>query len=120
MGNFQCPDWVEYPDAEYATGGLVGKEALICGGGFLATDECYKIMANKALMVGKMNTKRNDAASVVINSTTLWVTGGEDENDNYLSSTEFVNLDKGSIEAGNSGCKPFKMMHHKSNGLLGF
>ena len=121
MGNFQCPDWVEYPiDVYYATGGLVGKEAVICGGGFPTTDECYKITANKAVMVGKMNTERYYAASVVINSTTLWVTGGDFENDNYLSSTEFVNLEKGSIEGGNSGCKLFMMTHSRLNDLLRF
>ena len=59
-----------------------------------------------------MNTKRWVAASVTINSNTLWVTGGWDGGYNLFSSTEFVYLN-GAIQAGNSGCIMLKMTSPK-------
>ena len=43
-----------------------------------------------------MSTKRVFAASVVLNQTTLWISGGRDHTDNYLSSSEFI-LKEGTI-----------------------
>ena len=75
----------------------------------------HKVQLNQgalyqAIKLGQMNTKRLNAASVTINSNILWVTGGKDDEGNYLSSTEFVYLN-GAIQAGNSGCKLLKMTH---------
>ena len=107
---FQCLDWVDYPiGIQRATGGLVGDLPVICGGwsGIDAIDECYKVTANKAVLLGKMTTKRASAASVVMNDF-LWVTGGliKDNEWNtgwhFLTSTNFVYLN-GSIQEGNSG-----------------
>ena len=110
VGKYQCSNWIDYPiDVEGATGGLLGTHAVLCGGGYPATDECYKITSKETIKFGQMNTKRVSAASVTINSNTLWVTGGYDGN-NILSSTEFVYLN-GAIQAGNSGCKLLKMTH---------
>ena len=95
---FQCSDWVDYPmDVWGATGGLVGSIPIICGG-----RTCYNITANKAVLLGKMTSMRQSAASVVINNKLLWVTGG------YQSSTDFIHLN-GTISKGNSGCRRSKM-----------
>ena len=99
-------------DVRFATGGLLGTNIVVCGGGDPATDECYKITSKETIKFGQMNTKRDSAASVTINSNTLWVTGGWDYAYHYLSSTEFVYLN-GAIQAGNSGCKLLKMTHPK-------
>ena len=92
LGNYQCPDWVDYPiEVQGATGGLLGTIPIICGG-YPATDECYKITAKEVVLVVKMTTKRAGAASVTINSTSLWITGGLNGN-NVLSSSEFVQME---------------------------
>ena len=77
LGNYDCNDWADYPISVYgATGGLLGTSPIICGGCCPITDKCYVINKKKAKLVGKMSTKRNHAASVTINDTLLWVTGG--------------------------------------------
>ena len=102
-GYHRCPDWVDFPsDAYGATSGLLGHFPLICGGysNYKYFDECYKVTANRAFLIGIMSSKRYGAASVVIDHSKLWVTGGY--NGYFLSSTEFINLD-GTIAMGNSG-----------------
>ena len=101
LGNYQCSDWVDYPiTIRGATGGLLGTSPIICGGGGLPiTDKCYVINKKKAKLVGKMSTKRYLAASVTINDTLLWVSGGKYDkyNDNTLSSSEFFHLENGTM-----------------------
>ena len=104
-----CPDWVDYPlDVFGATGGLLEHVPLICGGYSNSQyfDECYKVTSNRAVLVGIMSYKRYGAASVVIDHSTLWVTGGYSDipgnNGFFLASTEFINLD-GTFSMGNSG-----------------
>ena len=80
QGNFQCFDWLDYPiNVVGAYGGLIGSHPVVCGG-YPAIDECYKMSARKADFVVKMSNKREFAASVTINSNTLWITGGYDDN----------------------------------------
>ena len=104
-----CPDWVDYPlDVFGATGGLLEHVPLICGGYSNSQyfDECYKVTSNRAVLVGIMSYKRYGAASVVIDHSTLWVTGGYSDipgnNGFFSASTEFINLD-GTFSMGNSG-----------------
>jgi hypothetical protein len=112
VGKYQCSNWIDYPiGVDDATGGLLGTNAVVCGG-HPATDECYKITSKQTIKFGQMNTKRYYAASVTINSNTLWVTGGRDDEWNDLSSTKFVYLN-GVIQAGNSGCIMLKMTSPK-------
>ena len=97
LGNFMCPDWNDFPiGVIYATGGLLGTSPIICGGYSYSiagpTDECYIINSTKVELVGKMSTKRASAASVTINDKSLWIIGGTDGSDNFLSSSEFVNV----------------------------
>ena len=109
-GYHRCPDWVDFPsDAYGATGGLLEHVPLICGGytNYKYFDECYKVTANRVVLIGKMSSKRYGAANVVIDHSTLWVTGGYNwvtgaYKGDFLSSTEFIRLD-GTIAMGNSG-----------------
>ena len=101
--NFQCLDWIDYPmDAYRVSGGLVGNIAVICG-----EYECYKVIQNNTVLLGKMKSKRYGAASVVINNVILWIIGGR-YNENYLSTTELLHLN-GTVSEGNSGGRCSKM-----------
>ena len=120
-GYHHCPDWVDYPlAAAGATGLLLEHIPVICGGlsqhETLYHDECYKVTANKAVLLGRMSSKRKNAASVVIKNSTLWVTGGYSGNF-ALSSTDFIYLN-GSIHMGNSGWIYFKMSHYTKRSWL--
>jgi hypothetical protein len=69
-----------------ATSGLLGNTVMICGGSIAeniygynfgnSADECYSITSQKATLVTHMSFDRFDAASIVLNDNTLWVTGG--------------------------------------------
>ena len=86
------------PFAKYtyrATGALVDGKPLICSGsdgGY--SDECYMITKSSTSFISKMNTKTENAASVVVNNNILWVLGGYDGS--YLSSTEYIQIGIGS------------------------
>ena len=77
-----CFDWPILPIAVYgATGGLVSNTPLICGGwnhdASHASDECHILDGRKLTLNTTMILKRTDAASIVLNENTLWITGGE-------------------------------------------
>ena len=96
-GNYQCPNWVNYPIAIHgATGGLLEGIPIICGGSNYAytSNKCYKITSKKSDQNVIMSTLRSNAAGVVINGSTLWITGGKDHNANALSSSEFIQLNR--------------------------
>ena len=63
------------------------------GDNLLASDQCYRLDAKKATNLTKMSTRRAFAASVVLNQTTLWISGGRDDTYSYLSSSEFIQKD---------------------------
>ena len=99
----QCFNWVDYPLELYAaTGGLLGNTPLICGGKLPGiqlhgltqpVDECYSLNGDKSTFVTKMLVKRSSAASIVINETILWVTGGSGGYYNgFLASSEYIRL----------------------------
>ena len=86
----QCFNWVDYPHAiSRAMGGLLGKTPLICGGFSYnkVIDECYSLNGESSKFVSKMLTMRDGAASIVLNETILWVSGGWDGIE-YISNTE--------------------------------
>ena len=92
-GNYQCPNWVNYPIAIFgAIGGLLEGIPIICGGSNFAytSNKCYTITSKKSNQDVTMSTLRSNAAGVVINGSTLWITGGKDHNANVFSSTEFI------------------------------
>ena len=95
-GNYQCPDWIDYPiSVSQTTGGLLGKNPVVCGG-HPVDDQCYSITSNAVDFLGHLQTARNGAASVTINSSVLWITGGGTPS---KASSEFVLFD-GSILTG--------------------
>ena len=102
-----CKNWPKLPkDVTGATSGLLGNTVMICGGSFvenifaydfknLISDECYSITSQKATLVTHMSVERVDAASIVLNDNTLWVTGGLDKygvNHGRSASTEHVKM----------------------------
>jgi N-acetylneuraminic acid mutarotase len=84
-----CNNWPEIPiSVGGATGGLIGNTVMICEG-----DKCYSLTSEKATLATHMSFSRAGAASIVINDTTLWVTGGN-YNFGLLASTEYVTMTK--------------------------
>ena len=99
-GGNKCNNWPDFPISVFgATGGLIGDTVIICGGNEgtqvfdsgLYVDECYSLTSEKATLVTHMSVGREDAASIVLNDNTLWVTGGYG---GYLdlASTEYVTV----------------------------
>ena len=92
----QCFNWVDYPlELDGATGGLLGNTPLICGGESFSQniDECYSLNRETSKFVTKMSVKRRWAASIVLNETILWITGGAGgDNWNHFASSEYIRL----------------------------
>ena len=93
-----CNNWPDFPNS-VATGGLVGNTVIICGGGEFGSlvggppvDECYSLTSEKRTFVTQMSVARWDAASIVLNDNTLWVTGGYNDHWGRLSSTEYITM----------------------------
>ena len=90
-----CQDWAEFPkDVVAATGGVIQDVVVICGGGDANTEfnECYSLNGNAATLITHMSAKRQYAASLVIDKTKLWITGGVYLDDN-LASSEYITLE---------------------------
>ena len=92
-GGNKCENWPKFPiSVSEATGGLIENNVLICGGyDGRYIDECYSLSNKKATFVTYMSVKRTDAASVVVNDDTLWITGGYDY-PNTLASSEYIKM----------------------------
>ena len=74
---------------------------MICGGFnndifdiylYSLANECYSFTAKKATLITYMSVERVDAASIVLNDNTLWVTGGENKDGYSIASTEHVKM----------------------------
>jgi hypothetical protein len=98
-GGNMCKRWPNFPIGLYgATGGFIGNNVIICGGlGSSKVDECYSLTSSKkATIVPHMSVEREHAASIVLNDTTLWVTGGWNSqllgNNGPLASSDFVTM----------------------------
>ena len=82
------------PKVDRATGGLLQSSPIVCGG--------YNSRA--CVVIGKpeieldMIVKRQWAASVALDQSTLWIVGGRDEHFNDLRSTEFIKLGQPSVK----------------------
>ena len=86
-----CQDWAEFPkDVVAATGGVIQDVVVICGGGDASTEfnECYSLNGNAATLITHMSAKRQYSASLIIDKTKLWITGGV-----YLASSEYITLE---------------------------
>ena len=101
----------------------IGTNAIICGGYTFQypTDECYVITAKKSKLVVKMSEERDGAASVTINKTLLWVSGGKNNDYDILSSSEFIGMDRTipgpNLTIGKSKCY-FKISPLDENPIL--
>jgi hypothetical protein len=95
-GGSNCNDWAEFPkDVVGATGGVIQDVVVICGGGDPSSEfnKCYSLNGQAATPITHMSTKRQYAASLVIDKTKLWITGGLN-----LASSEYITLE--GIEPG--------------------
>ena len=84
------------PRVEGATGGLLQKSPIVCGGNYSRntlniTKDCAVI--GQPEMEMKMIDKRRGAASVALDESTLWIVGGFDGKF-YPRSTELIKLDQ--------------------------
>ena len=97
-GGNKCKNWPDFPlSISGAIGGLIGTDVLICGGyDSRYIDECYSLNSKKATFVTYMLNKREDAASLVLNDNTLWITGGHDwigfSHAHTYASTEYITM----------------------------
>ena len=76
-----CFNWGNYPLEVYgAYGGLLRNTPVICGGHDQTNNyqDCYSLNQRTSKFLRKMFVSRFGAASIVLNETILWITGGED------------------------------------------
>ena len=76
---------------EYSVGGLLDNTPIVCGGESSSIRQSCLIFGQSQTVT--MTEPRFSAASVVLNTTTMWVIGGYGSS-NWLSSTEFITLEK--------------------------
>ena len=85
-GGNQCNNWPDIPwSSHISTASLLGNTPMMCG-----LYGCYSLDRNKPPVLMHLPPNRDSAASIVLNGTTLWITGGYIEILNKLASTEFV------------------------------
>ena len=80
-GDSNCKDWAQFPkDVNGATGGVIQDTVIVCGGLnydlYESVDVCYSLNSKTTTLKTHMAAKRAYAASLVIDETTLWITGG--------------------------------------------
>ena len=92
------------PRVKFATGGLLQKSPIICGG--WSNDDC--VVIGKPEIEMKIYEKRFNHASVLLDQNTLWLVGGNNEN-GLLRSTEFIKFGQPPIKGPNL---PFRIGSH--------
>ena len=99
-----CDYLPNYPEAKNygATGGLIGNDIYVSCGGKMwkygkTSDRCYKF--GSTTPIATMIKSRRYPASVVVNDKLL-VAGGDNENEEALKSTEWIDPYTGSVESG--------------------
>ena len=101
------------PKVSAATGGLLQNTPIVCGGqnkmdgNWNVFQDC--VVIGQPEMEMKMIEKREFAASVALDQSTLWIVGGEDEHLNDLKSTEFIKLGQPSVKGPDL---PFSICFH--------
>jgi hypothetical protein len=77
-----------------AVGGLLNQgDPLVCGG-YLATNVCHVV--NQPGQSSEMLEERVNSASLTLNSTHLWITGGY--GNGYLQTSEFVSIGQAAVK----------------------
>jgi hypothetical protein len=91
-----CQHMEDYPIQVYgAVGGLINQvDPFICGG-HPYTTSCYII--NQPGQSSEMLENRANASSLTLNSTHLWITGGENSN-GYLQTSEFISIGQPAVK----------------------
>ena len=75
----------------YAVGGFIDNTPIVCGDTNYSPDDCLIFGQSQTLL--PMAGQRYYAASVMLNSIMMWITGGIDQG-NYLDTSEYVTLEK--------------------------
>ena len=107
-GGNKCNNWPDIPwlgshhFTSTTTAGLLGNTAMICG-----RSGCYSLERNKPPVLIHLSSNRDLSASLVLNGTTLWITGGYSSGVK-LASTEFVTT-TGTLEGPNM---PIDLISH--------
>ena len=100
-----CESFGELDTArKYSVGGLLENTPIVCGGYPLNRQSCLIFGQSQSVT---MTEPRYVTASIVLNTTTMWVLGGYGGS-NYLSSSEFITLEN--AVAGPS--LPYKIGNH--------
>jgi hypothetical protein len=94
-----CQNLEDYPiGVEGAVGGLLNQgDPLVCGGGWNPyRNVCYVV--NQPGQSSEMLEKRAWSASLTLNSTHLWITGGANGNGTKLQTSEFVSIGQPAVK----------------------
>merc|ERR1712018_919382 len=96
-----------FPDKRVATTGQFLEEKVVICGGYnhkgVKLSDCYQLSKGSSSfekLTPPMQEKGYNAKSTIIQGH-LWVTGGQDENKNKLSNSEFIQTNSESIPMGN-------------------
>ena len=95
-GDSNCKDWPKFPkDVTGVTSGVIQDTVIVCGGVsyelYESIDECYSLNSKRTVLKTHMSTKRTYAASIVIDETTLWITGGWNS-DSWISVSVYIGI----------------------------
>jgi hypothetical protein len=93
-----CQYMEDYPIQVYgAFGGLLNQgDPLVCGGRNPFTNVCYVV--NQPGQSLEMLEERAHSASLTLNSTHLWITGGVNANGRRLQTSEFVSIGQPAVK----------------------
>jgi hypothetical protein len=104
-----CQILEDYPiGVEGAVGGLLNQgDPLVCGGWDPATNVCYVL--NQPGQSSEMLEERGYSASLTLNSTHIWITGGYNEGNGYLQTSEFVSIGQAAVKGPDL---PYTVAYH--------
>jgi len=99
-GGTSCPAIANIPSASYGSVGIfINNQSMVCGGwngeDYVADCVTYDAAENTWQSAGAMREARYAAAAVLLSDTQWWVTGGHDNSQNFLSSTELFTVGQG-------------------------
>jgi hypothetical protein len=92
-----CQNLEDYPiGVVVAVGGFLNQgDPLVCGG-WPATNVCHVV--NQPGQSSEMLEERAYSASLTLNSSHLWITGGYNDGNGYLQTSEFVSIGQPSVK----------------------
>jgi hypothetical protein len=92
-----CQNLEDYPfGVEGAVGGLLNQgDPLVCGG-YPYTNVCHAV--NQPDQSSEMLEERENSASLTLNSSHLWITGGYNDGNGFLQTSEFLSIGQPSVK----------------------